>query len=93
MAFEETSRHKSNSNMHTKLANQHFCKIPKNQADLHFIIFDVVVRIMPWYQNMFFQFFYISCILEPETDVPNHVGCKTWIIKTEEFIEFTKWYF
>ena len=47
MAFEETSRHKSNSNMHTKLANQHFCKIPKNQADLHFIIFDVVVRIMP----------------------------------------------
>ena len=45
MAFEETSRHKSNSNMHTKLANQHFCKIPKNQADLHFIIFDVVVRI------------------------------------------------
>ena len=45
MTFMETSRHKSTSNMHTKLANQHFCKIPKNQADLHFMIFDVVIRI------------------------------------------------
>ena len=35
-------------------------KIPKNQADLHFMIFDVIIRI-------------------------------TWMIRTEEFIEFTNY--